>query len=106
MNQQFFYVGVFIVLIAMLPILIRWLVRQNFLGKNADSTASKIVSVVAVGPSQRIVSLEAVPEGDRRFFVLGVTGQSVTCLHNSPVPARTLVSADQIQSRAEHVTPT
>jgi flagellar protein FliO/FliZ len=45
---------------------------------------SKIVSAVAVGPHQRVVTVEVGPEGARTLLVLGVTAQTISCLHSSP----------------------
>jgi len=40
---------------------------------------------VAVGPQQRVVTVEVGPEGARTWLVLGVTAQQVSCLHVLPV---------------------
>jgi flagellar protein FliO/FliZ len=47
-----------------------------------------------VGPHQRVVTVEVGPEGARTWLVLGVTGQTISCLHSmnagasQPLPAR------------------
>lgn len=87
MSQQAIYLAVFLLAIACLPMLTKWLVGRHALGKGTVGSGAKIVSVVAVGPSQRVVTLEAGPEHDRLCLVLGVTSQSITCLHRSPVLA-------------------
>lgn len=58
---------------------------RNAFAKGAVGSGAKIVSVVAVGPSQRVVTLEAGPEHDRLLLVLGVTSHNITCLHSSSV---------------------
>ena len=83
MSQQALYVAVFLVVIACLPWLIKQLVARNSFGKGATGSETKIVSVVAVGPTQRVVTVEAGPEHDRLCLVLGVTSQQITCLHKS-----------------------
>lgn len=95
MSQQAIYIAVFLVAIACLPWLTKWLVGRNSLGKSATGTGAKILSVVAVGPTQRVVTLEAGPEHDRLCFVLGVTSQHITCLHRSPVSATSLGRSKQ-----------
>ena len=87
MSLQAIYIAVFLVAIACLPWLTKWLVGRNSLGKGAACASAKILSVVAVGPTQRVVTLEAGPEHDRLCLVLGVTSQHITCLHRSTVSA-------------------
>ncbi len=98
MSQQAIYIAVFLIAIACLPWLTKWLVARNSLGKGATGAGAKIVSVVAVGPSQRVVTLEAGPEHDRLCLVLGVTSQHISCLHRSPASATS--SGRSIQSTA------
>lgn len=95
MNQQAVYIAVFLVAVACLPLLTKWLVGRSALGKGTSSSAAKVVSIVAVGPSQRVVTLEAGPEHDRLCLVLGVTSQNITCLHRSPVAVTTSNSSKQ-----------
>ena len=47
----------------------------------AAGTASKVLSAIAVGPHQRVVTVEVGPEHSRTVLVLGVTAQQVSCLH-------------------------
>jgi flagellar protein FliO/FliZ len=84
MTQTIFSVVAFLVLLALLPLWIRWIQRRTPGGTTA-SGASKIVSAVAVGPHQRVVTVEVGPEGARTWLVLGVTAQAVTCLHSVAV---------------------
>jgi flagellar protein FliO/FliZ len=95
MTQTFFSVIAFLALLAMLPLAIRWIQQRTPRGALASS-ASSIVSAIAVGPHQRVVTVEVGPEGARTWLVLGVTGQSITCLHSIPVgasPAASIASA-------------
>jgi flagellar protein FliO/FliZ len=84
MTQTIISVAVFLVLLALLPLGIRWLQRRTPGGVSA-SAASKIISAVAVGPHQRVVTVEIGPEGARTWLVLGVTAQTITCLHTVAV---------------------
>jgi flagellar protein FliO/FliZ len=69
-------------LLALLPMGIKWIQRR--VGGNAAvaAQASSVVSAVAVGPQQRVVTVEVGPRGDRTWLVLGVTAQSITLLHS------------------------
>ncbi len=86
MTQTLGLVVLFVVLLAMLPAGVKWLQRRSgVLGLPAMGPASKVISAVAVGPQQRVVTVEVGPETARVWLVLGVTQQSVTCLHTLPV---------------------
>jgi flagellar protein FliO/FliZ len=82
MYQQFIFIGMFLVGIACLPLITKWLVLRNILKARAISGASKLVSVVAVGPNQRVVTVEVGPEHNRAWLVLGVSPQQITYLHS------------------------
>lgn len=56
--------------------------RASALGEGA-----RLVSVLAVGPHQRVITVEAGPEGQRCWLTLGVTQQNITLLHSAPVSA-------------------
>lgn len=43
--------------------------------------ASRVVAAVAVGPQQRVVTVEVGPANARTQLVLGVSAQQITCLH-------------------------
>lgn len=95
MTQTIVSVVLFLVILALLPLAIRWLQQRNPGGTSATA-ASRIVATLAVGPQQRVITLEVGPEGARTWLVLGVTPQNITCLHSMPVgpaPARAPVFA-------------
>ncbi len=85
MYPQVIYIAIFLLVIACLPWLTKWLVRRNVLVSKFVPGSSKLVSVLAVGPSQRVVTVEVGPENDRTWLVLGVTAQHVTLLHRCVV---------------------
>ena len=84
MTQTLLSVAAFVVLLAMLPWGVKWLQRHIGHVGMAPSSTSKVVSAVAVGPHQRVVTVEVGPDGARVCLVLGVTAQTITCLHSSP----------------------
>jgi len=81
MTQTLLLVIVFVVAIASLP----WLVRrvQQRQGRLAGSStaAPRVLSAIAVGPHQRVVTVEIGGNGERTTLILGVTPQSIRCLH-------------------------
>jgi flagellar protein FliO/FliZ len=93
-----------VVLLAMLPLGLKWLQRRIAGGVGAANHTTKIISAIAVGPHQRVVTIETGPLGARVWLTLGVTGQSVNCLHTAvaPVSDSVLVSglpdADRVAS--------
>ena len=54
------------------------------IGISGMASAPRVISAVAVGPHQRVVTVEVGPESARTWLILGVTAQSITCLHNAP----------------------
>lgn len=86
MTQTIVSVVLFIIVLALLPLAIRWY-QQRAAGGASPTAASRIVSTLAVGPQQRVVTVEVGPEGARVWLVLGVTPQNVSCLHSMPLGA-------------------
>ena len=80
MNQTFLSVGLFVLLLAAVPFGIKWIQRRST-GRASTAGNLSVVSVVAVGPHQRVVTVEAGPEGARVWLTLGVTAQAITSLH-------------------------
>lgn len=99
MTQTIISVAVFLILLALLPLGIRWLQRRAS-GAPGVTGVSRIVSAVAVGPHQRVVTVEVGPEEARTWLVLGVTTQSITCLHTTAAAPATAPAA-QVAATAE-----
>ena len=85
MTQTIASVIAFLVLLALLPLGIRWVQKRSIRGSSSVTSASRIVSALAVGPHQRVVTIEIGPEGDKTCLVLGVTAQNVNCLFSFPI---------------------
>ena len=94
MFTSFFLLVLFVGLLAAVPWAIRWIQRRTPGGMATAQSASRLVSALAVGPQQRVVTVEVGPEGNRLWLVLGVTPQSITCLHTSTVPLAPTVVSD------------
>lgn len=85
MSSSLFSVGVFLALVACLPWAVKWLKQRTVGGSNEAGGQSRIVSALAVGPHQRVVTVEVGPQGARTWLTLGVTSQAITCLHSLPL---------------------
>lgn len=84
MSQTLMTVGVFVVLLALVPLALKWAQRRSVGGISGLTSAPRVISAVAVGPHQRVVTVEVGPESARTWLVLGVTAHSITCLHSVP----------------------
>jgi flagellar protein FliO/FliZ len=83
MTQSLLSVGIFLGLLACLPWAVKWLKQRNALGQLTGGHQAIVLSAVAVGPHQRVVTVEVGFEGERVRLTLGVTAQSITCLHTA-----------------------
>jgi flagellar protein FliO/FliZ len=87
MGQTLLVVVLFVAVLSMVPWLIKWVQRRVSGGLQANVSGSRLVSVVAVGPQQKVVTVEVGPDNARTWLVLGVTSQNITCLHSGPILA-------------------
>ena len=104
MTQALVAVVLFMAAMAALPWLVRRFQQRQAGGAAGGGMVSKVVSAVAVGPHQRVVTVEVGPENARTLLVLGVTAQNIQCLHvlsapAAPVPAPDFARALQEQTR-------
>ncbi len=81
MTQSIITVVIFVVLLALLPMAVKRITQRRLGAMGAELASSKLISVLAVGPQQRVVTVEVGPTGARTWLVLGVTQQSITTLH-------------------------
>lgn len=84
MTQSLLTIVFFVGLLACLPMAVKWLKQRSGQGSLADVDQVTIVSAVAVGPHQRVVTVEVGPQDARVRLTLGVTAQNITCLHVAP----------------------
>jgi len=81
-------VGIFLVLLACLPYALKWF-KQRTAGVNGEMGGqSRFISALAVGPHQRVVTVEVGPVGQRVWLTLGVTAQAISCLHCVEIDTR------------------
>lgn len=85
MTQSMLLVGVLVLVIAMLPLAVKWVQTRAGQGPHGAGAGGRVLSALAVGPQQqRVVTVEVGPADARMCLVLGVTQQSITCLHSFP----------------------
>jgi flagellar protein FliO/FliZ len=96
MTQTLLSVGFFVLLLALIPVGLKWVQQRS--GSSAGggmASASRIISAVAVSPHQRVVTVEVGPEGGRTWLVLGVTAQTITCLHSVAVESKMEINSSK-----------
>lgn len=80
MSQTFVGIALFVLGIACLPWAVRWVQgRTGVPGPEAGK--AKVLSVLAVGPQQRVVTVQVATGTKEAILVLGVTASAVNCLH-------------------------
>jgi flagellar protein FliO/FliZ len=84
MSQTLSLILVFLLVLIALPFGIRWIQRRGLVGVGGVGVASRVISAIAVGPQQRVVTVEVGPVGNKTWLVLGVTPQAITPLHTVP----------------------
>lgn len=101
MTQSLVLVGLFLCGLLSLPWLIERLKRHYGLQPAGPSGPARLVSALALGPQQRVVTVEVGPPSARVWLVLGVTAQTIQCLHTLPaaedaatVPAKPTPAAE------------
>lgn len=96
MTQTLLSGGFFVLLLALIPVGLKWVQQRS--GSSAGggmASASRIISAVAVSPHQRVVTVEVGPEGGRTWLVLGVTAQTITCLHSVAVESKMEINSSK-----------
>lgn len=81
MSQTLWVVVLFVAAMASLPWLVRRIQQRHTGGGLPAGATARVLSAVAVGPQQRVVTVEVGPEHARIQLVLGVTAQHIQCLH-------------------------
>ena len=102
MTQTLIFVGLFVVVLALVPSGLKWVQRRAAGGAAGIAAASRIISAVAVGPHQRVVTVEVGPEHARVWLTLGVTAQPITCLHSAAPDAKADAGLPSVIQSASH----
>lgn len=78
--------GLFLFVIVCIPFVLKVAQRRYGIGLPAHTQGQpRVVSTVSVGAGQRLVVVDVGPEDARERLTLGVTAQSIHCLHRYPV---------------------
>jgi flagellar protein FliO/FliZ len=83
MTQSLILVGLFLCMLVSLPFLIELLKKRYGLKLPGISGPTRLVSTLSLGPQQKVVTVEVGPSNARVWLVLGVTAQSIQCLHTT-----------------------
>ena len=83
MTQSLILIGLFLAVLVSLPFVIERLKRRYGFGPALLKGQSRAISSLSLGPHQRVVTVEVGPSQNRVWLVLGVTQQSIQCLHVS-----------------------
>jgi len=83
MNNQFLPFLWFLAILAMIPVAL-WLLKRSPMGAALSQGQLRTVAVLPLAPNQKIVTVEVGQGEDRRWLVLGVTGQQISTLHVMP----------------------
>jgi flagellar protein FliO/FliZ len=73
----------FLFVIALIPLAL-WLFRRTPLARAMQGQAMRVVGVLPLSGSQRVVTIEVGKGAERRWLVLGVAPSSVNLLHTLP----------------------
>ena len=84
MAESLYLVVGFVLLLALVPWGVKWMQSRAGAGSLLAGASSRVLSAVAVGPQQRVVTVEVGTADARVCLVLGVTQQSISCLHAFP----------------------
>lgn len=95
-------VGIFLAALACVPLFLKWYKQRAPGNGGSFGSQSRFISAMAVGPHQRVVTIEVGPEGRRVWLTLGVTAQSISCLHSVEVGpvAQAQLHGEQLGSQA------
>jgi flagellar protein FliO/FliZ len=96
MAQSLVTIGLFLALLVSLPVLLKWLKQRANNGLRDVSGHVRFISAVAVGPHQRVVTVEVGPEGARTWLTLGVTANTITCLHTTAIASADSMAATPV----------
>lgn len=69
-----------------LPWAVAWMKRRGLIRLQTGQAPMRVVSVLAVGPQQKVVTVEIELGSEKKWLLLGVTPQSVTRLDTFDKP--------------------
>ncbi|MCV2367424.1 flagellar biosynthetic protein FliO [Roseateles oligotrophus] len=81
----------FLAVLCLIP-LVLWLLKRTPIGASSGGGLMRVVAQMSVAPNQRLLTVEVGQGDDKRWLVLGVTGQQITTLHVMPPQVETAAS--------------
>lgn len=105
MTQSLLVIGLFLCVLVSLPFLIDYAKKRYGWSPAGPLGSARMVSALAIGPQQKVVTVEVGPAHARVWLVLGVTPQSIQCLHTLPADTPPLSASpiDAVSTPTEHV---
>jgi flagellar protein FliO/FliZ len=91
MSQSLLPILWFIAILALIPLAL-WLLKRTPMGGAASGGQMRVVAALPLAPNQRVLTVEVGQGEDRRWLVLGVTGQNINTLHVMPPQPETAAS--------------
>jgi len=73
----------FALIVAAIPLTL-WLLKRTPMGGMSGTQTTRVISSTALGPTQRLVTVEVGQGESRQWLVLGVTAQSIHTVHTLP----------------------
>ena len=86
MSQSLLPILWFIAILAAIPAVL-WLLKRTPMGGAASNGQMRVVAALPLAPNQRLLTVEVGQGEDRKWLVLGVTGQQISTLHVLPPQA-------------------
>ena len=105
MTQSLILIGLFMAALVCMPWAVDRLKKRYGLAQTGPAGASRLVNALAVGPHQKVVTVEVGPSDARVWLVLGVTQQSIQCLHRMPVAQSSNTISTSDFSDTAHLSP-
>lgn len=81
----------FLAILALIPLAL-WLLKRTPAGGGMATGLMRTVAVLPLAPNQRVVTVEVGSGDERRWLVLGVTGQHIATLHTMAPQDETVVA--------------
>lgn len=109
LSQTLLAVLAFVAVIAALPWLVKRMQQRQAIARGGD-VSTRVLSAVAVGAHQRVVTVEVGEGAQKTRLVLGVTAQQINCLHvlttgAAPAPAADVATFSQAMAAAKTAAP-
>ena len=100
MTGSLLLIALFLAVLVSIPFLLeRFKKRYGFPGQSPQGQA-RTISALALGPHQKVVTVEVGPADARVWLVLGVTQQAIQCLHKVPVSDSSPTIAPSVTAHA------